>query len=80
MKAWIGAALTVLVLVAAAGAPWLAAHDPLQADFASGLLPPGSPGHLLGRSEEHTSELQSLGNIVCRLLLEIGRASCRERV
>ena len=33
-----------------------------------------------GRSEEHTSELQSLTNLVCRLLLEIGRASCRERV
>ena len=34
------------------------------------------------RSEEHTSELQSRfkGHIVCRLLLEIGRASCRERV
>ena len=27
-----------------------------------------------GRSEEHTSELQSLTNLVCRLLLEIGRA------
>ena len=32
------------------------------------------------RSEEHTSELQSLRHLVCRLLLEIGRASCRERV
>src|SRR5438093_7800550 len=26
--------------------------------------------HMLGRSEEHTSELQSLTNLVCRLLLE----------
>src|SRR5258706_5437955 len=26
--------------------------------------------HLAGRSEEHTSELQSLTNLVCRLLLE----------
>src|SRR2546430_11525937 len=26
--------------------------------------------HLRGRSEEHTSELQSQSNIVCRLLLE----------
>src|ERR1035438_10645081 len=26
------------------------------------------------RSEEHTSELQSLRHLVCRLLLEIGRA------
>ena len=34
------------------------------------------------RSEEHTSELQSQPKVhlVCRLLLEIGRASCRERV
>src|SRR5262249_61712632 len=27
-------------------------------------------GALFGRSEEHTSELQSLTNLVCRLLLE----------
>src|SRR5205814_5551574 len=27
-------------------------------------------GRLLGRSEEHTSELQSLRHLVCRLLLE----------
>src|SRR5438093_4003662 len=26
--------------------------------------------HLIDRSEEHTSELQSLTNLVCRLLLE----------
>src|SRR2546428_669810 len=41
---------------------------------------PGEPGHLLrvletvlaegGRSEEHTSELQSRSDLVCRLLLE----------
>src|SRR5262249_62152217 len=30
--------------------------------------PPGPPGP--ARSEEHTSELQSLTNLVCRLLLE----------
>src|SRR5437016_9146039 len=36
-----------------------------------GLLEPTS-GHIEfhGRSEEHTSELQSLTNLVCRLLLE----------
>src|SRR5437016_11683734 len=28
------------------------------------------PAHLALRSEEHTSELQSLTNLVCRLLLE----------
>src|SRR5437016_6832497 len=31
---------------------------------------PRSCPHLQGRSEEHTSELQSLTNLVCRLLLE----------
>src|SRR5258706_12041486 len=33
---------------------------------------PIPPGHRFpdGRSEEHTSELQSLTNLVCRLLLE----------
>ena len=35
---------------------------------------------ITGRSEEHMSELQSPYDLVCRLLLEIGRASCRERV
>src|SRR2546425_2665414 len=30
----------------------------------------GPPGALNGRSEEHTSELQSLAYLVCRLLLE----------
>src|SRR5437870_6503635 len=29
-----------------------------------------SPSGLQGRSEEHTSELQSRGHLVCRLLLE----------
>src|SRR5437870_7990735 len=39
-------------------------------------LPVGCPGHdqlgdaAVGRSEEHTSELQSRGHLVCRLLLE----------
>src|SRR5256885_7325408 len=28
------------------------------------------PGHFVNRSEEHTSELQSPCNLVCRLLLE----------
>src|ERR1019366_6079279 len=40
--------------------------------FAEHLLGHGrDPGHAHGlRSEEHTSELQSLTNLVCRLLLE----------
>src|SRR5258706_8621534 len=36
------------------------------------IVPPGTfkEGGLEKRSEEHTSELQSLTNLVCRLLLE----------
>src|SRR5438093_10903904 len=34
-----------------------------------GALPESAPG-TVQRSEEHTSELQSLTNLVCRLLLE----------
>src|SRR2546430_12452939 len=36
-------------------------HDPSRLD---------RQGHVLERSEEHTSELQSQSNLVCRLLLE----------
>src|SRR2546422_1978570 len=32
--------------------------------------PIGAPEHTVGRSEEHTSELQSRLHLVCRLLLE----------
>src|SRR5690625_6373521 len=32
--------------------------------------PADSPGEIGRRSEEHTSELQSRGHLVCRLLLE----------
>src|SRR5690625_7028735 len=39
---------------------------------AAGPPRPAGPGHgdRGGRSEEHTSELQSRGHLVCRLLLE----------
>src|SRR2546430_11035402 len=33
---------------------------------------------VLGRSEEHTSELQSQSNLVCRLLLEKKKKTCHE--
>src|SRR5439155_15110110 len=36
----------------------------------SAQLPPATPAVLAVRSEEHTSELQSRGQLVCRLLLE----------
>src|SRR5690606_41495251 len=45
-------------------------HQPFQRVGAQ--RPPNRFGHscLMGRSEEHTSELQSRENLVCRLLLE----------
>src|SRR2546426_12825584 len=39
-------------------------------DRPSGVPTPSSPRAPLARSEEHTSELQSPCNLVCRLLLE----------
>src|SRR5262245_64660834 len=38
--------------------------------FASALNVVSETGPLISRSEEHTSELQSLRHLVCRLLLE----------
>src|SRR5690606_41145209 len=46
---------------------------PRHASLLSGRGADGSDGHKTqraGRSEEHTSELQSRENLVCRLLLE----------
>src|SRR5260370_11034983 len=55
------------VLVAGAGA---AGGDPRSVAIAAGAgLPQAVRGHE-NRSEEHTSELQSHLNLVCRLLLE----------
>src|SRR2546425_2393458 len=42
---------------------------PFQEDYSSGK-PVHRRLHLFRRSEEHTSELQSLAYLVCRLLLE----------
>src|SRR5438046_8081976 len=57
---------------------------PAAADDGASLEPPG-PAAMLRRqrrrSAEHTSELQSLTNIVCRLLLQkktINRLPCAE--
>src|SRR5258706_3651745 len=61
------------------GPRFLQIADALQAAVADGSLKPGDrlpPQRRLAaqldvdRSEEHTSELQSLTNLVCRLLLE----------
>jgi len=51
MKKYLGLVLTLGVLSAALGAPWLAASDPMTTDFARGLNPPGSPGHPLGTDQ-----------------------------
>src|SRR5437016_10329293 len=44
-------------------------------------LPSGITGHTTScdRSEEHTSELQSLTNLVCRLLLEKKKAQSQQQ-
>src|SRR5205823_10535543 len=47
------------------GCPWLCRVRPR-----GGPRGCRSPSRRLGRSEEHTSELQSLAYLVCRLLLE----------
>ncbi len=51
MKKYLGLALTLAALLAAVAAPWLSAHDPLLADFAATLKPPGTPGHPLGTDQ-----------------------------
>src|SRR5205823_14960773 len=40
----------------------------------------GTPGRAVARSEEHTSELQSLAYLVCRLLLEKKKGDLRAAV
>src|SRR2546430_9351468 len=56
----------------AGGDPWLLtdAGASLVLDFNHGSPPAPVPVTLAARSEEHTSELQSQSNLVCRLLLE----------
>src|SRR5690625_6447131 len=46
-------------------------YNPLPtATAATRTTKPSGASHSKGRSEEHTSELQSRGHLVCRLLLE----------
>ena len=51
MKKPLGLALTLLAALAALAAPWLSPHDPLQADFAAFLKPPGTDAHPLGTDQ-----------------------------
>src|SRR6266702_8761567 len=43
-------------------------------------LPNWGPGTRTSRSEEHTSELQSRGHLVCRLLLEKKKTNQKTRI
>src|SRR5436309_3725483 len=43
------------------------------------VLPLGARGRTAFRSEEHTSELQSRENLVCRLLLEKKKKNVKKR-
>src|ERR1035441_10706863 len=59
--------------------------EPCRFDWRPGGLFAEGPLHALYRSEEHTSELQSLRHLVCRLLLEkkkikIGRTMARYNI
>src|SRR2546430_10046042 len=46
----------------------------------AGAAPPPPAPPPLARSEEHTSELQSQSNLVCRLLLEKKKQYCGEAI
>lgn len=46
-----GLAIVAVLLVVAALAPWIAPHDPLTQDLSRRLLPPGTPGNLLGTDD-----------------------------
>src|SRR5439155_24132969 len=50
-----------------------------QGSDQAGQVWPGRGG-LFGRSEDHTSELQSRGHLVCRLLLEKKKCKCTRRM
>ena len=47
----LGLLLAALAVTAALGAPLLAPHDPVTADLAQGLKPPGTPGHPWGTDQ-----------------------------
>ncbi len=49
--AMIGLAIIATLLVVAAFAPWLAPHDPIAQNLQNRLMPPGSPGHILGTDD-----------------------------
>lgn len=46
-----GLAIVAVLLFMAAFAPWLAPHDPIVQNLSNRLMPPLSPGHLLGTDD-----------------------------
>ncbi|RRH77343.1 ABC transporter permease [Falsigemmobacter faecalis] len=46
-----GALIVLLLIVLAAFAPLIAPHDPIAQDLSQRLLPPGTPGYLMGTDE-----------------------------
>ncbi|AZL60164.1 ABC transporter permease [Tabrizicola piscis] len=46
-----GLVIVAVLLIVAALAPWIAPHDPLTQDLSRRLLPPGTPGNLLGTDD-----------------------------
>src|SRR5439155_18231831 len=67
-----GARPNSLAVITVAGAEIVSALSPLcpPVPDSRGIVMIGLSGPTTRRSEEHTSELQSRGHLVCRLLLE----------
>src|SRR5690349_23936473 len=59
-----------LAAVTATWVAWSARHVAGSGPTPAGVSPGAGPGRASRRSEEHTSELQSRRDLVCRLLLE----------
>src|SRR5256886_12645034 len=55
-------------------------HPPIHPTAAPAKRREGLRATVYDRSEEHTSELQSQSNLVCRLLLEKKKTPCRHRL
>src|SRR5690625_7118350 len=71
-------AFIIVVAVVALASPLIAPYGYATIHRGQELLPSFTEGFLMGRSEEHTSELQSRGHLVCRLLLEKKKKKSRQ--
>src|SRR2546425_6003602 len=73
-SAWVRCATAASRCWAICGSSWCAICTPAAPHTSAArrhsVTPPPSEASKLTRSEEHTSELQSLAYLVCRLLLE----------